>query len=59
MGNRQTEIFLTKMKFLSVWDAFAYPCCTKSSKLEQIMIVQTHTDDGINGEFLGFFPKKQ
>ena len=47
------------MKCLSVWDAFAYPGCSKSSKLEQIMIVQTHADDGGNGEFFVFFQKKQ
>ena len=47
------------MKFLSVWDASTYLGCTKSFKLEQIMIVQTHADDGGNGEIFVFFQKKQ
>ena len=38
------------MKCLSVWDASAYLGCIKNFKLEQIMIVQTHADDGGNGE---------
>ena len=47
------------MKCLSVWDVSAYLDCTKSFKLEQIMIVQTHADDGGNGEIFVFFQKKQ
>ena len=60
MGNRQTEKISKKMKFLSVWDASTYLGCTKSFKLEQIMIVQTHADDGAMGEmekFSYFFKK--
>ena len=47
------------MKCLSVWDASTYPGYTKSFKLEQIMIIQTHADDGGNGEIFVFFQKKQ
>ena len=58
MGNRQTEKISKKMKSLSVWDASTCLGCTKSFKLEQIMIVQTHADDGGNGEIFVFFQKK-
>ena len=47
------------MKCLSVWDASTYPGYTKSFKLEQIMIIQTHADDVGNGEIFVFFQKKQ
>ena len=47
------------MKCLSVSNASTYLCRTKSFKLEQIMIVQTHADDGGNGEIFVFFQKKQ
>ena len=35
------------------------PDCTKGFKLEQIMIVQIHADDGGNGKIFVFFEKKQ
>ena len=44
------------MKCLSVWDASTYLGCTKSFKLEQIMIVQTHADDEME-KFSYFFKK--
>ena len=47
------------MKSLNVLDAFSSAGCTKSSKLERVMIVQTHTHDGKNGRFFLFFQKKQ
>ena len=58
MGNRQTKKISKKMKCLSVWDASTYLGCTKSFKLEQIMIVQTHADDEGNGKIFVFFQKK-
>ena len=59
MGNRQTKNFFKKIKSLSVLDAFSSPGCTKSSKFERVMIVQTHVYDGKNGGFFLFFQKKQ
>ena len=59
MGKKQTKKISKKMKSLSVWDASTYLGCTKSFKLEQIMIVQTHADDEGNGEIFVFFQKKQ
>ena len=59
MGNRQTKFFFKKMKSLSVLDAFSSPGCTKSSKFERVMIVQTHVYDEKNGGFFLFLPKKQ
>ena len=47
------------MKGLSVWDASTYSGCTKSFKLEQIMVAQIHADDGGNGEIFVFFQRKQ
>jgi hypothetical protein len=47
------------MKSLGVLDAFSSPGCTKSSKFERVMIVQTHVYDGENGGFFLFFQKKQ
>ena len=46
------------MKSLSVLDAFSSPGCTKSSKFERVMIVQTHVYDEKNGGFFLFFQKK-
>ena len=45
------------MKSLNVLDAFSSASCTKSSKFEKVMIVQTHTHDEEKGEFFLFFPK--
>ena len=59
MENRQTKIFFKKMKSISVLDAFSSPGCTKGSKFERVMIVQTHVYDGKNGGFFLFFEKKQ
>ena len=59
MGNRQIKIFFKKRKSLSVLDAFPSPGCTKSSKFERVMIVQTHVYDGNNGRFFLFFQNKQ
>ena len=46
------------MKSLNVLDTFSSAGCTKSYKLERVMIVQTHTHDGNNGRFFLFFQKK-
>jgi hypothetical protein len=46
------------MKSLNVLDAFSSPGCTKNSKFERVMIVQTHARDGENGGFFLFFPPK-
>ena len=46
------------MKSFSVFDAFSSPGCTKGSKFERVVIVQTHTHDGKNGRFFWFFQKK-
>ena len=51
MGNRQTKFLFKKIKSLSVLDAFSSPGCTKSSKFERVMIVQTHVYDEKNGRF--------
>ena len=59
MGNRQTKNISKKINCLSAWDTSTYLGCTKSFKLEQIMIVQTHADDAGNGEIFVFFQKKQ
>ena len=48
-----------KIKSLSVLDTFPAAGCTKSSKFEKVMIIQTHGDDGKNGGFFYFFHKKQ
>ena len=37
---------------------FHPPGCTKSSKFERVMIVQTHAYDEKNGGFFLFFQKK-
>ena len=58
MGNRQTKTFKKKIKTLSVLDAFSFPDCTKSSKFERVMIVQTHVYDEKNRGFFLFFQKK-
>ena len=58
MGNRQTKIFFKTIKSLSVLDAFSSPGCTKSSKFERVMIVQTHVYDEKNEGFFLFFQKK-
>ena len=54
VGNKQTK----KNKSLNVLDAFSSVGCTKSSKFERVMIVQTHAHDGENGGFFFFFSKK-
>ena len=59
MGNRQTQIFFKKMKSFSVLDAFSSPGCTKGSKFETVMIVQTHVYDEKNRGFFLFSPKQQ
>ena len=58
MGNRQTKNISKKINCLSVWDASTYLGCTKSFKLEQIMIVQTHADDAGNWRNFRIFSKK-
>ena len=58
MGNRQTQNIFKKIKSLSVLDTFSSAGCTKSTKFDRVMIVQTHAHDGENGEFFLFFPKK-
>ena len=45
------------MKSLSVVDDFSFPGCTKSSKFEKVMIVQTHGDDREMEDFSYFFKK--
>ena len=55
VGNRQIKIFVKKMKSLGVLDTFSSPGCTKSSKFERVMIVQTHVYDEKNGGFFLFF----
>ena len=45
------------MKSLNVSDAFSFAGCTKSI-IERVVIVQTDADDGENGRFFFFFPKK-
>ena len=47
------------MRSLSVLAAFSSTGCTKSTKFERDIIVQTHAHDGENGEFFLFFPQKQ
>ena len=58
MGNRQTNNCFKKIKSLSVLDVFSSPGCTKNSKFERVMIVQTHVYDEKNGGFFLFFQKK-
>ena len=58
MGNRQTKTVFKTMKSFSVLDAFSSPGCTKGSKFERVMIVQTHVYDGKNAAFFLFFKKK-
>ena len=58
MGNIQIKFFFKTMKSLSVLDTSSSPGCTKSSKFERVMIVQTHVYDGKNGGFFLFFQKK-
>ena len=58
VGKRQTKNIFPTMKLLSVWDVFAYPGCAKSSKLERLMIVQTHTNNVWNGKLFLFSPQK-
>ena len=58
MGNRQTKIFFKKVKSLSVLDAFSSPGCTKSSKFDRVMIVQTHVYDEKKWGIFLIFPKK-
>ena len=57
MGNRQTKNFFKKIKSVSVLDAFSFPGCTRSSKFERVMIVQTHVYDEKHGDF-SYFSKK-
>ena len=45
MGNRQTNTISKKQTNLSGLDTFSSASCTKSSKFEKVMIVQTHGDD--------------
>ena len=59
MGNRQTNKISKQIKSLNVLDTFLSAGCTKSSKFEKVMIVQTHAHDGKNGGFFLFFQKKQ
>ena len=39
--------------------AFSSAGCTKSSKFERVMVVQTHADNGENAGFFLIFPKKR
>ena len=57
MENRQTKNFFKKMKSISVLDAFSSPGCTKGSKFERVMIVQTHVYDEKIEDF-SYFSKK-
>ena len=57
MGNRQTNKMFTKIKSFSVLDTFPVAGCSKSSKFEKVMIVQTHGDDRENGGFFLFCTK--
>ena len=59
MGNRQTNKISKQIKSLNVLDTFLSAGCTKSSKFEKVMIVQTHGGDKENGGFFLFFSKKQ
>ena len=52
MGSRQTKTNFKKMKSLNILDTFLSAGCTKSSKFERVMIVQTHAHDEGNGGFL-------
>ena len=53
VGNRQTK----KIECLGVLNAFSSVGCTKTSKFERVMIVQTHVPDGKNAGFFLFSPK--
>ena len=57
MGNRQTHKMFKKIKSLSVLDTFSSSACTKNSKFEKVIIVQTHGDDLKNGGFFLFCTK--
>ena len=59
MGNIQIKNISKKINSWSVLDTFSSDGCTKSSKFERVMIVQTHTDNAKNAGFFFFFPKKQ
>ena len=37
-----------QIKILNVLDVFSFPGFTKGSKIERVMVVQTHVDDGEN-----------
>ena len=56
MGNKQTNKILQMIKSLSVLDTYSSAACTKSSKFEKVIIVQTR-DDLKNGEFFLFCTK--
>ena len=56
-GNRQTNTIFKQIKSLGVVDTFSSANCTKSSKFEKVMIVQTHGDDGENRGFFLFCTK--
>ena len=48
------KLFFLNEKF----EYFFIPGCTKGSKIERAVAVQTHVDDGQNGGFFLFFPKQ-
>ena len=47
------------MKSLNVLDTFSFDGCTKKSKFERVMIVQTHAYDREKWEIVLIFPKKK
>ena len=57
-GNRQVKLFFLNKKF-ECFRCFFIPGFkkTKGSKIEGVMVVQTHVDDEKNGGFFLFFPK--
>jgi len=57
VGNRQAKKKFTT-KGLNVLDAFSITGCTKSSKFERVMVVQTHANKDENAGFFLFFKKK-
>ena len=58
VGNRQIKNISKKIKSWSVLDTFSSDGCTKSSKFETVMIVQTHADNEENTGCFLFFQKK-
>ena len=61
LGGKQIKrnyFFQWNVECFRIIDVFSYPAGTKGSKIERIMIVQTHVNDGENTRFFLFFQKK-